>query len=125
MIRQATTSAEILAAATIRPDLILLHTELPPLGGLEVCRRLKADPVLASVPVLCYSASFADVTVRLEALAAGADDYLLEPTPPKELVAHIKALLSLTPPRPYKKPHARPASSGRGVEGARQSRPGP
>lgn len=72
------------------PDLVLLNTELPGIQGLDVCRRLRAEGNW--VPVLALSTRTA-VGDRVAALDAGADDYLVKPFNPEELLARIRALL--------------------------------
>ncbi|HXF45414.1 MAG TPA: response regulator [Burkholderiaceae bacterium] len=65
-------------AATERPDLILMDLSLPRLDGWEATRRLKADPVLASIPVIALTAhAMADDEAR--ARACGCDDFLTKP----------------------------------------------
>ena len=60
--------------ATERPDLVLADVMLPILGGLELCRRLKADPATAAIPVILMSAA-----VRRLGDRAGADDFVDKP----------------------------------------------
>lgn len=74
------------------PDLILLDLMLPGIDGLEVARRLKADPGTRSVPIVMLTAKSeeADVVIGLE---LGADDYVTKPFSPRVLVARVKAVL--------------------------------
>ncbi len=72
------------------PDLVLLDMVLPGLGGLEVCRRLRAEG--DRTPILILTAKDA-VSDRVAGLDAGADDYLVKPFDFDELVARIRALL--------------------------------
>jgi two-component system response regulator MprA len=72
------------------PDLIVLDIMLPRLDGLEVARRLRAAG--DNVPILMLTARDA-VTDRVEGLETGADDYLVKPFAPEELLARVKALL--------------------------------
>src|SRR5258708_40128676 len=58
------------------PTLILLDVNLPDISGIEVCRRLKADPATASIPVLMLSASSIRDVDRVRGLEGGADGYL-------------------------------------------------
>ena len=80
------------AVREFTPDLILLDLMLPGIDGLTVCRRLKADPVTASIPIIMLTArgEESDIVVGLE---MGADDYLPKPFSPKVLVARIHAVL--------------------------------
>jgi len=72
------------------PDLIVLDIMLPGITGLEVARRLRAAG--DNVPILMLTARDA-VAHRVEGLQVGADDYLVKPFAPEELVSRIKALL--------------------------------
>jgi DNA-binding response OmpR family regulator len=81
--------AEVRAA---RPDLLILDLMLPGLGGLEVCRRLRADPTTAGLPIIMLTAK-ADEVDRVVGLELGADDYVVKPFSPKELVARVRAVL--------------------------------
>jgi diguanylate cyclase (GGDEF)-like protein len=76
------------------PELLLLDVTMPGLSGLEVCRRVKADPRTAGVPVLMLTGEGA-VDDRVAGLDAGADDYLPKPFHPRELRARVDALLRL------------------------------
>ncbi len=77
------------AFRTSRPDLILLDVMLPGIDGIEVCRRVRAE---SGVPIIMLTAraDTSDVVVGLE---AGADDYIVKPFNPKELVARIRTRL--------------------------------
>ena len=74
------------------PDLVLLDLMLPEMDGLEVCRRLKADEETSEVAVVMLTAKGEESDIVL-GLGLGADDYVLKPFRPKELVARIKAVL--------------------------------
>jgi phosphate regulon transcriptional regulator PhoB len=93
--RCRTASDGIDALAEVRsshPDLVVLDLMLPGLGGLEVCRRLRAEPATASLPVIMLTAK-ADEVDRVVGLELGADDYVVKPFSPKELVARVRAVL--------------------------------
>jgi PAS domain S-box-containing protein len=92
-VRTATTGADALRLAATRPDLIVLDIRLPDVDGYEVCRRLKADPATASIPVLHLSAAFVTSEDRAHGLEGGADGYLVKPIDPRELLATVRALL--------------------------------
>lgn len=93
---EAGTGGEALRqAAVLQPDLILLDTKMPDLNGFEVCRRLKADPRTARSAVLQTSASYLKIEDKINALNSGADNYLVEPIEPEELVANVNALLRM------------------------------
>ncbi len=70
------------------PDLILLEVHLPVIDGLEVCRRLKADPRTANVPVIFLSASNA-VEHKLQGFSLGAVDFIGKPFAEREVLARI------------------------------------
>lgn len=74
------------------PDLVVLDLMLPGLDGLDVCRRIKADPLTRDTPILIVSArgEESDVVVGLE---LGADDYLAKPFRHRELIARVRAVL--------------------------------
>lgn len=75
-----------------RPDLILLDVMMPDLDGFEVCKRLRADPATAEIPVIMVTAS-RDAGDKLRALKAGADDFLSKPLDDLILLARVRALL--------------------------------
>lgn len=72
------------------PDILLLDVSMPGLDGLHVCRRLRSKGF--SFPILLLTARDA-LTERVEGLDAGADDYVVKPFEPEELLARIRALL--------------------------------
>ena len=74
------------------PDVILLDLMLPGLDGLDVCRRLKSNPVTAGIPIVMLTAKGEDVDM-VTGLELGADDYVIKPFSPRVLLARIKALL--------------------------------
>ena len=78
--------------AQFQPDLILLDIMLPGADGLEVCKRLKADPKTAHIPIIMLTAlsEEADIVAGLE---LGADDYITKPFSPRVLLARVKAAL--------------------------------
>jgi signal transduction histidine kinase len=78
-----------------RPDLVVLDIKLPDIDGMEVCRRLKADPVTASTLVLHTSATYASIDVKVRGLDVGGDGFLAQPFTSQELVVTVKALLRL------------------------------
>jgi DNA-binding response OmpR family regulator len=74
------------------PDLILLDLMMPGLDGLETCKRLRADPATAAVPLIMLTAK-GEEGDRVLGLELGADDYVAKPFGVRELVARVKALL--------------------------------
>jgi DNA-binding response OmpR family regulator len=79
------------------PNLILLDVMMPGLGGVEVLRRLKNDPVLRAVPVIMVSAKGHERDV-LSGLRGGAVDYIVKPFSLKELSARVELALRKEPP---------------------------
>ena len=75
-----------------RPDLILLDVRLPSIGGLEMCRRLKADESTRPIPVIMLTVQSAEVD-KVIGFEAGADDYVTKPFSKAELLARVKAVL--------------------------------
>jgi len=92
-VTEAADGREALRKATARPDVIILDVRLPDIDGFEVCRRIKADPVTADIPVLHLSANFVSAEAKAHGLDGGADAYLVRPVEPVELVATVNALL--------------------------------
>ena len=74
------------------PDLLLLDIMLPDQDGLTICRLLRADNRLKSLPVVFLTARGEEVD-RIVGLELGADDYVVKPFSPRELVARVKAVL--------------------------------
>ena len=75
-----------------RPDLVVLDIIMPQMDGIEVCRRLRADPATASVPILILTAK-GRIEEKVEGFEAGCDDYLPKPFALKELELRVEALL--------------------------------
>lgn len=73
------------------PDLIILDLMLAELDGLEVCKRIRADPQIAMTPIVMLTAK-AEESDQIVGLELGADDYITKPFSPKALVARVKAL---------------------------------
>jgi phosphate regulon transcriptional regulator PhoB len=75
-----------------KPSLVVLDLMLPEVDGIELCRKLKADPVTQSIPVIMVTAKGEESDVVL-GLGVGADDYVTKPFSPRELTARVKAVL--------------------------------
>lgn len=74
------------------PDVILLDWMLPNLSGLEICRQLRRKTSTQNVPIIMLTAR-ADEPDRIRGLETGADDYIVKPFSPKELIVRIQAVL--------------------------------
>jgi two-component system cell cycle response regulator len=91
----AHSGAEALLVAEARqPDLVLLDVMMPQMDGFEVCRRLKADPRTAAIPVVMVTA-LSDVSDRLRGLEVGADEFLTKPVNDIALFARVRSLVRL------------------------------
>jgi putative two-component system response regulator len=84
-----------IAAADPPPDLILLDVIMPDMDGYEVCRRLKADPRTAGIPVIFLTARTQDED-EAQGLKLGAVDYLSKPVKPAIMLARVEAHLTLS-----------------------------
>lgn len=77
-----------------RPDLVLLDVNMPGIDGIEVCRRLKADPQTRLIPVVLLTTLTASED-RIRGIEAGADDFLSKPPVMAELEARVRSLMRL------------------------------
>jgi len=89
---EARTGKEALEKAD-SAELVLLDVNLPDMIGYDVCRRIKADPATAAIPVVQVSATAVQVADRARGLTQGADAYLTDPNEPEELLAVVMAAL--------------------------------
>jgi two-component system OmpR family response regulator len=100
--------AALVSVAQARPDLVILDINMPRLDGLEVCRRLRAQ---GELPILFLS-SRDDEIDRILGIELGADDYVVKPFSPREVVARVQAIL-----RRARGPATAPASTVAVVHG--------
>ncbi|MBM2577066.1 diguanylate cyclase [Jannaschia sp. Os4] len=92
-VLMAASGAEALeVAAAEQPDIVILDMVMPGLSGADTCRALRADPALASIPVIIVTAS-PEADARIDGLSAGADDYLCKPVEEVALLARVRSLL--------------------------------
>jgi len=96
-------------AADHKPAFVVLDLMLPKLDGWEVCRRLRKD---SDVPILILTARDEEVD-RVSGLTLGADDYVVKPFSPRELVARVKAIMRRVQSHPATE--AKPVLSHRGL----------
>lgn len=91
---------------TEHPDLVILDLMLAEMDGLEVCKRIRADPKTTRLPIIMLTAK-AEESDTIIGLELGADDYVTKPFSPKALIARVKALFrrlerSLAEPSSYR-----------------------
>jgi DNA-binding response OmpR family regulator len=77
---------------TTKPDLVLLDLIMPKRSGIEVCRQLRDNARTADIPVILFTAQSHESEVE-RGYAAGANDYLVKPFSPNELLSRIQALV--------------------------------
>lgn len=87
----------MLLVAEEQPDLIVLDWMLPNVSGIEICRRVKADPHTRQIPIIMLSARSEEVD-RVRGLETGADDYVVKPYSVVELMARLRTQLRRTRP---------------------------
>jgi diguanylate cyclase (GGDEF)-like protein len=80
---------------TKSPDLVLLDYKIPKIDGREVCRLVKEDILLQHLPIIMVTGK-GDLDDKVEGIYAGADDYIVKPFEPKELLARIRMVLRRT-----------------------------
>ncbi len=79
------------------PDLILLDWMLPEMSGIDICRKLREEPASKAIPVIMLTAR-GEEGDKILGLDSGADDYMVKPFSPKELIARVRALLRRAQP---------------------------
>jgi two-component system phosphate regulon response regulator PhoB len=89
----------LLRIAERRPDAVLLDWMLPLVSGLEVCRQLRRAPSTRALPVIMLTAR-GEEGDRIRGLDSGADDYVVKPFSPSELVARLRAVIRRAQPNP-------------------------
>ena len=101
-VEAADGEAALVEAAARRPALVVLDINMPRMDGLEVCRRLRAE---GDTPILFLS-SRDDEIDRVLGIELGADDYVVKPFSPREVVARVMAILRRTHAHPPSVDHA-------------------
>ena len=89
-------AAAVAAFQSSKPDLVLLDLMLPGMDGIEVCARIREE---SGVPIIMLTAK-SDTADVVKGLESGADDYVVKPFNPKELVARVRTRLRPTPETP-------------------------
>lgn len=93
IVEVARDGAEALAkVGEVKPDAIVLDAMMPVMDGSQLLRRLRADPTTAHIPVIMLSARKQETDV-VGALELGANDYMVKPFSPEELVVRLNRLL--------------------------------
>jgi len=85
--------AALSAARDDPPDLAVLDIMMPGMSGIDVCRQLRADQRTAGLPVILLTARAQEGDVEV-GFGAGADDYVVKPFSPRELVSRVEAVLA-------------------------------
>ncbi|MQW75529.1 response regulator [Nocardioides sp. dk4132] len=85
--------AAVDACRSSRPDLAVLDVMMPGVSGLDAIRVIRADPVLADLPVILLTARAQESDVE-NGFDSGADDYITKPFSPRELASRVEALLA-------------------------------
>ncbi|MCP8889829.1 response regulator transcription factor [Sphingomonas faeni] len=111
-IEAADGEAALALVATHVPDLVVLDINMPRMDGLEVCRRLRGGEGGADIPILFLS-SRDDEIDRVLGIELGADDYVVKPFSPREVVARVMAILRRTSARAPNTEDGRDLSHGR------------
>jgi DNA-binding response OmpR family regulator len=75
------------------PDLAMFDVRMPKMTGYDACKKIKADPEIAHIPVIFLSAKGQENEIE-QGLAAGAEEYLLKPFAPDQLTERVKAVLA-------------------------------
>src|SRR3984893_9621008 len=75
-------------------DLVMVDVELPEVDGLALCRLLRAQPAMTKLPVVVFSADDTEGR-KVEAFTAGADDYIVKPSTPGELLSRVNSQLNI------------------------------
>src|SRR6267154_6769821 len=94
VIAARTGEAALTLCTSVRPDVVLLCDLLPDMHGLEVCRRLKADPRNRLTPIILHAAT-ADFSDAARAVGAGADDFWCHAPTPWESLSRLHSLLQM------------------------------
>src|SRR5437016_4009189 len=98
VMRAASVPEAVAAIREVLPDLVLLDWILPNATGLSFARQLRADQRTKDIPIIMLTARMQE-TDKVTGLEAGADDYIIKPFSPRELLARIKAVMRRCAPQ--------------------------
>ena len=87
----------LIRIAERRPDVVLLDWMLPLVSGIEVCRQIRRSPQTRALPIIMLTAR-GEEGDRVRGLDSGADDYIVKPFSPSELVARLRAVIRRAQP---------------------------
>jgi len=87
--------AALSSAVEAPPDLVVLDVMMPGMPGIDVCRQLRVEPATAHLPIILLTARAQEGDVEV-GFGAGADDYVVKPFSPRELVSRVEAVLART-----------------------------
>lgn len=85
--------AALSSASERPPDIVILDVSMPGMSGFDVCRALRQNQATAAVPVLLLTAKAQEADIQT-GFGAGADDYIVKPFSPRELVSRVEAVLA-------------------------------
>jgi two-component system phosphate regulon response regulator PhoB len=83
----------LFAAVEEQPDLVLLDVMMPKISGIEMSRRLREDERTANIPIILITAKAREADVQ-RGFAAGANDYIVKPFSPRDLVSRVESMLA-------------------------------
>ncbi|MDT5037405.1 MAG: two-component system, OmpR family, phosphate regulon response regulator PhoB [Micromonosporaceae bacterium] len=85
--------AALASARESPPDMIVLDVMMPGMSGIDVCRELRGDPPTATLPIILLTARAQEGDVEV-GFGVGADDYVVKPFSPRELVSRVEAVIA-------------------------------
>lgn len=86
--------AAVEVARTVSPACVVLDVRMPEMDGFEACRALRADYATADCTIVMLTAA-SDAGAKIEGFSAGADDYIVKPFTPRDLVGRVRAAVVL------------------------------
>jgi two-component system phosphate regulon response regulator PhoB len=85
--------AALASAREFPPDMIVLDVMMPGMSGIDVCRELRGSPPTATLPIILLTARAQEGDVEV-GFGVGADDYVVKPFSPRELVSRVEAVIA-------------------------------
>jgi CheY-like chemotaxis protein len=93
-VRETKSGSQTITMAQDKPDLIILDVKLPDLNGFEICKRLKADPKTADIPVVFLSSQHDPSDGKRRSMFLGAAEFLSYPIQPEQLTVIVNAVIA-------------------------------